>query len=125
MDNIDNTTISGEVNYVWAFPLLKIKYQEGELEDVVTGVDWLLTAKDSDGYIANQSGTITLEGPVPEKFIPFSDINEKIVESWATNALGQTYINKVKTSLKTQILNNKNITETNIAPPWNRTEEQS
>jgi hypothetical protein len=68
-------------SFSWTFPSFIILPKEGQLQDVVTGLNWVCAASDA-GTSTNASGTALLNPPNPEDFIPYSQITEAIALEW-------------------------------------------
>lgn len=73
--------------YKWVISGLHAKIQEGELSDVVKSVHWRYQAEDADGNIADVYGSIGLEAPDAESFVPHEELTQADVESWLESKL--------------------------------------
>lgn len=73
--------------YKWVISGLHAKIQEGELSDVVKSVHWRYQAEDADGNIADVYGSVGLEAPDAESFVPHEELTQADVEAWLESKL--------------------------------------
>ena len=73
--------------YTWEILNLETVPSINELENVVAGVRWLITATD-DVNSTTVEGTVELENPLAEEFIAYSDLTKEQVISWTQEKLG-------------------------------------
>lgn len=58
------------------------------LENVVTSVDYEVTAVSDDGYTASQTATMPMPTPDPNNYLSFSDLTEEAVKDWMIGVWG-------------------------------------
>jgi len=68
--------------YKWVISGLQAKIQEGELSNVIESVHWRYQAEDADGNISDVYGSVGLESPNPESFVPHEELTKADVEAW-------------------------------------------
>jgi hypothetical protein len=68
--------------YKWIVSGLHAKIQEGELSNVIESVHWRYQAEDADGNIADVYGSLGLEAPDAESFVPHEELTQADVEAW-------------------------------------------
>ena len=73
--------------YTWEILNLETVPSINELENVVAGVRWLITATD-DVNSTTVEGTVELENPLAEEFIAYSDLTKEQVILWTQEKLG-------------------------------------
>lgn len=71
---------------LWSFPQLIVNPREGELQNVVVGINWVCTATDGQNTAAS-SGTVMLGKPNPAEFIPYNDITESMAYNWVSESI--------------------------------------
>jgi hypothetical protein len=67
--------------YKWVISDLKAKIQDGELSNVIDTIHWRYQATDGE-FIADVYGSVGLESPEADSFIPSEELTEDIVISW-------------------------------------------
>ena len=110
------------ITYNWNFnPLTCQTHLEGH-DDVVMTIHWQLYATqtvDDKNYSAQSIGTTSLEFDASaESFIPFAELTKEIVQQWVETQLGEEQIEKMKTSLATQIEEQITPKIVNHPAPW-------
>ena len=68
--------------YKWVISDLKAKIEDGELSNVIETVHYRYQAEDADGNVADVYGSIGLESPEADSFIPADDLTQADVEAW-------------------------------------------
>jgi hypothetical protein len=68
--------------YKWVISGLHAKIQEGELSNVIESVHWRYQAEDAEGNIADVYGSVGVDAPEADAFIPYEDLTQADVESW-------------------------------------------
>lgn len=108
-----------EIVYNWNFQPLEVVYNEDTLTNVVNVVHWQLTAThQSSSVMIVNIGTVGLETPASESFVPFENLTKEIVTGWVESKLGEESINNMKTSLSSSIGEKLNPKKGNMSPPW-------
>ena len=91
------------VTYEWSFPTLDVIYNEFDLaieepvQNVVTTVHWVYTARDGD-YTATMYSTVGLPGP-GQPFTAYEDLTPDIVQGWVETSLGADQVAEMQQSL--------------------------
>jgi hypothetical protein len=96
--------------YKWVISSLDAKIKDGELEKIIETVHWRYKATDGE-HTADVYGTIGLEAPEADSFIPADELTVADVEKWLEAKLN---IESLKNSLNAQIELQKNPTHINI-----------
>jgi len=108
-----------EIVYNWNFHPLEVVYNEDTLTNVVSTVHWQLQATHQSSSILVQNiGTVGLETPATESFVPFENLTKEIVTGWIEAKLGEEAITNMKASLSASINEKLNPTKGNMSPPW-------
>jgi hypothetical protein len=105
------------LEYVWSFPQLNVVFDEDGMEDVVTHINWVLTAVDGD-YSVYCYGVVGVGAPDPQSFIPYQQLTEAEVQAWTEQALGQEQVDAYKANLAAQINEQINPKSGPLPPPW-------
>ena len=102
------------VAYTWSFPQFEVAPSEDGLTDVVSVINWQLSALDGI-YNAGAYGTVALGPPNPAAFTPYDEITEQ----WAIDAVSM-YVDvpELEASLASQIAKSKNPPTVPMAPPF-------
>jgi hypothetical protein len=67
--------------YTWLISDLQAKIQEGELSNVIDTIHWRYQATDGENT-ADVYGSVGLESPEADSFIPSEDLTVADVEAW-------------------------------------------
>lgn len=108
--------------YEWSFPSLDVIYSktnpatEEPVQNVVTTVHWVYTARDGD-YTATMYSTVGLPGP-GQPFTAYEDLTPAIVQGWTEAALGADQVAEMQQSLANSIKIQKNPLGSSMTPPW-------
>jgi len=105
------------MNYTWGFPVLGVTFSEDSLTNVISTVNWTLTATE-DAYTSYVYGSVGLTAPSPATFTPYDQVTEAQVQAWTEEALGAEQVEKYKANLAAQIETQKNPPTGNLPPPW-------
>jgi len=74
------------MQYNWSFPQFIVNPQEGALQNVVVGINWVCTG--TDGTVTSSaSGTVKLGNPNPAQFIPYADITQEMAYQWVSEGI--------------------------------------
>lgn len=74
------------MQFNWSFPQFIVNPQEGPLQNVVVGINWVCTG--TDGIITSSaSGTVKLGTPNPAQFIPYADITQEMAYNWVSQSI--------------------------------------
>ena len=110
------------VTYEWSFPSLDVIYNEIDpqteepVQNVVTTVHWVYTARDGD-YTASMYSTVNLPPP-GAPFIAYEDLTPSIVQGWVETALGADQVAEMQQSLANSIETQKQPQSGSLPPPW-------
>lgn len=74
------------MQFNWTFPQFIVNPQEGGLQDVVVGINWVCTGS-YGSYNAASSGTVKLGTPNPAQFIPYADITQEMAYQWVSDSI--------------------------------------
>ena len=86
--------------FTWTFPQFIVNPQEGALQNVVVGINWVCTG--TDGTVTSSaSGTVKLGTPNPAQFIPYADITQEMAYQWVA---GQISMPGVEAEIAKQIV---------------------
>jgi hypothetical protein len=96
--------------YKWVISDLKAKIQDGELSNVIDSVHWRYQAEDGK-HFADVYGSVGLESPEADSFIPADELTVADVEAWLESKLD---VEALKEGLDAQIEAQKNPTHTSI-----------
>jgi hypothetical protein len=119
------------LTYTWGFPALGVTFNEDNLTNVISTVNWTLTAKE-DNYVSSVYGSVGLAAPSPATFTPYDEVTEEQVQTWTEDAInaqggpgsrgnqddGLTNVERMKAGLAAQIETQKNPPSGNLPPPW-------
>lgn len=74
------------MEYTWIISSLDAKIAEGELSNVVETVHWRLQATDGE-HTADVYGSVGVDEPNPDIFVPFEQLTADDVEFWLEQKL--------------------------------------
>lgn len=77
------------ITYTWVISALECKINENNLEKVVQTIHWRYIG-DDEGVQSEVYGSVTLDSPDPNDFIPYENSTQVIVESWLDSNLNVT-----------------------------------
>jgi hypothetical protein len=97
--------------YKFVISDLKAKIQDGELSNVIDTIHWRYQATDGE-FTADVYGSVGLESPEADSFIPSEDLTEDIVISWLEAKLD---VDALKEGLDAQIEAQKNPTHISLS----------
>ena len=75
--------------YTWVISALDCKVNENNLEKVVQTIHWRYKGEE-DSVQSEVYGSVTLDSPDPNDFIPYENLTQVIVESWLESNLDVT-----------------------------------
>ena len=79
------------MEYTWVISAIERKHKEEELEDVVHLIHWRLSAsnglKEEEEIKIDTYGSLILESPSVDSFIPYSEITKEQVIGWLESKL--------------------------------------
>lgn len=78
------------MNYAWSFPQFIVSPDDGQLKNVVVGINWICVASDSSGGTATASGTVKLGKPNPAEFVPYSEITQDMAYQWVSGSISMS-----------------------------------
>jgi len=75
--------------YQWVISGLhtRLNNEELGLEKVIESIHWRYQAEDAEGNIADVYGSVGVESPEADAFIPFEDVTISDVENWLEDKL--------------------------------------
>jgi hypothetical protein len=74
------------MQFNWSFPQFIVNPQEGQLQNVVVGINWVCTG--TDGIVtSSSSGTVKLGNPNPAQFIPYANITQEMAYQWVSQGI--------------------------------------
>lgn len=112
------------ISFNWSFPSLDVIHnhideQTGlEVQNVVTTVHWIYTARDGD-YTATMYSTVGLPGP-GQPFTAYEDLTPNIVQGWVESAIGADQVAEMQKSLANSIEAQKTPQGGSMIPPWEK-----
>jgi hypothetical protein len=98
------------MEYKWVISDLKAKIQDGELSNVIDTIHYRYQAEDGE-YLTDVYGSVGLEAPEADSFIPADELTVADVEAWLESKLD---VEALKEGLDAQIEAQKNPTHTSI-----------
>ena len=111
------------ITYTWNFNPLEVMYHTESLQNIVQTVHWQLHATHEETTTTVQTiGTISLEPPAVENFIPFENLTKETVTYWVETVLGTDYINGTKTNLSQSLNELLFPVKGRLSPPWQTVE---
>jgi len=96
--------------YKWVISDLKAKIQDGELSNVIDTIHWRYQATDGE-HFADVYGSVGLESPEADSFIPANELTVADVEGWLEAKLD---VGALKEGLDAQIEAQKNPTHVSV-----------
>lgn len=97
--------------YKWVLSNLNAKIQDEELSNVIEIVHWRLQATDANENVADVYGSLVLDAPEADSFIPSDQLTEETVISWLESKLD---VDSLKAGLDAQLELAANPTHTTI-----------
>ena len=85
--------------YKWVISNLQAKIQDGELSNVIDTIHWRYQATDGE-FTADVYGSVGLESPEADSFIPADELTVADVEAWLESKLD---VEALKEGLDTQL----------------------
>jgi len=106
------------ITYTWEFPRFSAHPTLNGMENVVYGIEFVLSATDGEGHGAQVFGTVGLSEPNPDAFVPFNHLTQQQVTEWIESSMGEEVLNDYKDNLASQI--NQQITPVSVTlnKPW-------
>ena len=96
--------------YKWVISDLKAKIQDGELSNVIETIHYRYQAEDGE-HFADVYGSVGLESPEADSFIPADELTVADVEGWLEDKLD---VEALKEGLDAQIESQKNPTHVSV-----------
>jgi hypothetical protein len=96
--------------YKWVISSLDAKIKDGELEKIIETVHWRYQATDGE-FTADVYGSVGLESPEADSFIPAEQLTKETVISWLEAKLD---VDALKAGLDAQLELMANPTHTSI-----------
>ena len=96
--------------YKWVISDLKAKIQDGELSNVIDTIHWRYQAEDGE-FTADVYGSVGLEAPEADSFIPSEELTVADVEAWLEAKLD---VEALKEGLDAQLEAQKNPTHVSV-----------
>jgi hypothetical protein len=97
--------------YKWVISDLKAKIQDGELSNVIDTIHWRYQAIDGE-FTADVYGSVGLESPEADSFIPADELTVADVEAWLEYKLD---VEALKEGLDAHIYSQKNPTHISLS----------
>ena len=97
--------------YKWVISDLQAKIQDGELSNVIDTIHWRYQATDGE-FTADVYGSVGLESPEADSFIPAGELTVADVEAWLESKLD---VEALKEGLDAQIDSQKNPTHISLS----------
>ncbi len=94
------------ITYDWNCKTVDAYVQQGENEDVVYNVHWIVTGtkkEEEKEYSSTSIGTQVLDISEIKKFIPFDQVTNEEVVSWTKDAMGEEEIARIQASIADSI----------------------
>ena len=98
--------------YKWIVSSLDAKIQDGNLENVVETVHYRYQVEDADGNIADTYGSVGVDEPQADGFIPYESLTQSDVEAWLEAKLD---VEGLKAGLDAQLDAIKNPTHVSLS----------
>ena len=98
------------VNYKWVISNLVAKIQDGELENIIETVHWRYQAIEGE-LIVDVYGSVGLEAPDAESFVPHEELTQADVISWLEANLD---VDQLQEGLNAKLEAIKNPTHVNL-----------
>jgi len=112
------------MNYEWTFPALHVARHADGLSNVVTDVDWRLTATDDEGHSAVLTGRVGIADPDAGSFTDFDSLTAEQVQAWVEGQLGSE-ADKLKAMLDARIAEMIDPPTAILTPPWETAPQES
>jgi hypothetical protein len=77
----------------WSFPQFIVNPKDGDMTEVVIGINWICTATDGN-VSANSFGTVMLPAPNPAEFIPYDQITYQMTYDWVGSQISMPIVEK-------------------------------
>lgn len=109
------------ISYSWNFNPLEIVYNNEGMTDVIETVHWQYIATLPTGTDPIQQqiiGSIKLQSPSVEGFIPFTNVTKETVTAWVVAELGNEKIVEIETNLSKSIAVIASPINGIVPPPW-------
>jgi hypothetical protein len=74
------------MQFTWTYPQFIVNPQEGALQNVVVGINWVCTGTDGTNT-SSASGTVKLGSPNPAEFVPYADITQEMAYMWVAGCI--------------------------------------
>ncbi|MBB6191206.1 hypothetical protein FHS51_001428 [Sphingobium wenxiniae] len=103
--------------YSWNFPALHVARHADGLSNVVTDVDWMLSASDDEGHSAAITGRVGIADPDAGSFTDFDSLTTEQVQGWVEDQLGSE-AGKLKAMLDARIAEMIDPPVAILTPPW-------
>lgn len=98
--------------YKWIVSSLDAKIQEGDLQNVVETVHYRYQVEDADGNIADTYGSVGVDEPQADGFIPYESLTQAHVEAWLESKLD---VDSLKAGLDAQLEAKANPTHVSLS----------
>jgi len=77
------------MKFTWTFPQFIVNPEEGPLQNVVVGINWVCTGTDGSAT-SSASGTVKLGSPNPAQFTPYADITQEMAYQWVAGGISMS-----------------------------------
>lgn len=77
------------ITYTWVISALECKINENNLENVVQTIHWRYIGNDGE-IRSDVYGSVSLDSPDPNNYIPYENLTQTIVENWLESNLDVT-----------------------------------
>ena len=97
------------ITFNWDCTTVEVMLTEGNLNNVVYNVEWILTGisdqLDAEGepYTAFLDGEKRLDTSNITEFIPFNDLTNAIVTQWVKDAMGPSQVSILESNIRNNI----------------------
>jgi len=92
------------INYTWNCKTVDVYPKEGELENVVYNVHWILEGEDSEtAYRGDCIGTQILNTSNIETFVPVEELTNEIITGWVKSTIGEESVAKLEQTIAKKI----------------------
>ncbi|BAV64759.1 DUF7936 family protein [Sphingobium cloacae] len=105
------------MTYSWDFPALHVARSVDGQSNVVTDVDWMLTARDGEGHSASLAGRVGMAGPDPDIFTDFDSLTREQVQAWVEAQMGDD-LDVLKARLDAMVAEMADPPVAILTPPW-------
>ncbi|WP_257540678.1 hypothetical protein [Sphingobium sp. CFD-1] len=110
--------------YEWTFPAFHVARHADGLSNVVTDVDWRLSATDDEGHSAVLTGRVGIADPDAGSFTDFDSLTPEQVQAWVEGQLGSE-ADKLKAMLDARIAEMIDPPTAILTPPWETAPQES